>query len=284
MDITSVLSSFSSYTEAGIAFIVAALTLVAITSDHLLFVEFFHKRVFGKDFKINDPELAAFVNEEMDLIRARQAFPGLKFQSIEHAKAIFTFCKKYKIPKTQAKYLRSYFIYDSFESEAVSLKDISSKNWDKFFCAAMLGCIGFLLILILPILLASGNFGSVLIKTNDAHHYAWVNNDNTITNFRLPLSPKIELNSDICQNNITGEYFTKSEFDSLCKSINQKGEIADYVISEKLRGNFAFAIFFVILFPGFLIFKSEMKKIISLDRFRVQIRKIDEKHAEQYLI
>lgn len=220
----------------------------------------------------------------MDLIRARQAFPGLKFQSIDHAKAIFALCKKYKIPKTQAKYLRGYFVYDDFEEGKVTLKEITNKSWDKFFCASMLGIVGFLLILILPILLASGNFGSVLIKTNDAHHFAWVNKDNTITNFRVPFTPKIELNGEVCKTNIVGEYFTEREFHSFCKSINTKGEIADYIIEEKLRGNFAFAIFFVILFPGFLIFKNEMKKIINLDNFHKKIKKIDEKTTENYLI
>lgn len=52
MDITSVLSSFSSYTEAGIAFIVAVLTIAAITTDHLLFLEFFINGYLGRTLKL----------------------------------------------------------------------------------------------------------------------------------------------------------------------------------------------------------------------------------------
>ncbi|WCH27412.1 DUF6216 family protein [Aeromonas salmonicida] len=144
---------------------------------------FFWERVMGRRLEFSDETLQSASNDQIELEQIRIFFPGFRFSSVYHAKAIISWCKSNKIGHDEIKHIDSYLIY---ENDSVLLKKPSSAT---YFFSVLFACAFLFLSLSLLHTAIKTKLSSAILSTIKANgEWVWVYKDK-IEEFTLLSNP-----------------------------------------------------------------------------------------------
>ena len=222
------------------------------------------RRLLGIDLTFSDNKLSKAANELIDLEKFQVFYPNLKFKSIKQINDYIDWSTKKNISLSEANYHHECIKYLRSEKPAISITYPHLFRIERRITSVCTFLFLLLIALTLYLPALSGEYGRVLITTKTSGKYLYINNNRSIE--KAGFQNEIwKLTASECktQPSDTSE-ITQSEYNALCKLIQDKDVLNEYFEKTKKNGRIATAILIIILLPmlyGFVAKSTRLSKV-----------------------